>query len=133
MNVYTNLNLFLSSQLNELKCDENTKAYIVSILYKFRTTSDDCSNDSLTLLYAQAKFKQDFHTFQKIGDWLFLCNSLFPENLKNATPEYYHSIGRSSYYSCYKLLNKQWKVYESLADLFLDLSIQTRKILIRER
>jgi hypothetical protein len=127
---YNNLNSFFHKQLKELRCDENTKAYIVSVLEKFKTSASDYSKDSITILYSEAKFRQDFYTFQNIGDWLFMCNSLFPEHLNNASLEYYQSIGRLSYYSCYRLINYKWKVYETLADLFVPLSEDTR-IMIR--
>lgn len=126
-----NLNSFFNKQLEELNCDNNTKAYIVSVLEKFKTNALDYSKDSLTLLYSEAKFRQDFYTFQNIGDWLFFCNTLFPEHLNNASPEYYQSIGRLSYYSCYKLINYQWKLYEKMADEFIYLSQNTR-VMIRK-
>lgn len=128
-NLYQNLNSFFSIKLENLKCDDDTKAYIVSVLSKYKNSLGDYSKDSLTLLYAEAKFKQDFYTFQNIGDWLFFCNTLYPEHLSNASMDYYHSIGQLSYYSCYKLINKQWKLYEKMADEFTNLSTSTRNII----
>lgn len=125
------LNSFFSTQLKNLKCDDDTKAYIISVLSRFKSSSVDYSKESLTVLYAEAKFRQDFYTFQNIGDWLFFCNTLFPEHFSNASSDYYYSIGRLSYYSCYKLINKQWKLYEKMADEFVYLSSSTRNI-IRE-
>lgn len=121
-----NFNIFLSTQLQALGCDHDTKSYIIGIFDKYKNISIDYSKDSLTILYADAKYKQDFYTFQNIGDWLFFCNSLFPEHLNKASADYYHSIGRLSYYSCYNLINKQWKLYEQLADNFIVLSEETR-------
>lgn len=127
--LYNNLNGFLSKELAPLQCDNDTKAYIVSVLDKFKSSTFDYSKDSITILYTEAKFKQDFLTFQNIGDWLFFCNTLFPEHLNKASIDYYCTIGRLSYYSCYKLINKQWKLYEQMADLFPVLSVQTRYII----
>lgn len=124
-----NLTEFFSIKLENLKCDYDTRAYIVSVLERFKTASTDYSKDSLTLLYADAKFRQDFNTFQNIGDWLFFCNTLFPEHLNKASRDYYHSMGRLSYYSCYKLINRQWKLYEKMADEFVYLSHSTRNII----
>jgi hypothetical protein len=124
-----NLNTFFSNQLENLKCDYDTRAYIVSVLDRFKTISADYSKESLTVLYAEAKFKQDFYTFQNIGDWLFFCNTLFPEHLNNASQDYYYSMGRLSYYSCYKLIDRQWKLYEKMADEFVYLSHSTRHII----
>jgi hypothetical protein len=129
--VYVNLNDFFSSQLENLDCDENTRAYIVSVLAKYKTASVDYSKDSLTTIYAAAKFRQDFLIYQQLGDWLFYIHSIFPEHLNSASKDYYILIGRSSYNSCYKLLNRKWKVYEQLSDEFEYLSEETRT-LIRE-
>jgi hypothetical protein len=127
-----NLNEFFYTELEKLKCDRDTRAYVASVLTKFKTSSADLSKESITLLYAQAKFSQDFNTFQNIGDWLLYIKAFYPEHLNNASSDYYYSIGSSSYYSCYKILNKKWKLYEQLADLFPYLSLEIRKILIRE-
>src|SRR4029077_54278 len=117
--IMDNLNIFFSNELERLVCDDDTKAYIVSILSKYKHTTYDYSKDSITLLFAEAKFNHDFFRFQNIGDWLFYSFSLYPEHLNNASREYYCSIGQMSYYSCYRLMNRQWKVYERLSDDFL--------------
>jgi hypothetical protein len=126
---HKNLNSFLSQELEPLRCDGDTKAYIVSVFDKFKNSAFDYSKDSLTILYTEAKFKQDFFTFQNIGDWLFFCNTLFPEHLNRASIDYYYAIGQLSYYECYKLINKQWKLYEKMADEFIYLSNSTRRII----
>lgn len=128
-NITHSLNTFFSTQLENLECDDDTRAYIVSVLDRFKTASTDYSKDSLTLLYADAKFKQDFYTFQNIGDWLFFCNTLFPEHLNKSSQDYYYAIGQLSYYSCYRLINRQWKLYEKMADQFIYLSHSTRDII----
>lgn len=127
-----NLRDFFTTKMESLECDNDTRAYIISVLEGFKTATNDYSKESLTLLYADAKFKQDFYMFQSIGDWLFYCRSVFPEHLNKASQEYYCTIGQLSYYSCYKLLNRQWKLYEQLADRFVYLTHSTRNI-IRER
>jgi len=124
-----NLGTFFFNELEDLQCDDDTRAYIVSVLQRFKNASLDYSKESLTLLYADAKFRQDFYTFQNIGDWLFFCNTLFPSHLNNASPDYYHSLGQSSYYSCYRLINRQWKLYEKMADEFIYLSYSARNII----
>lgn len=124
-----NLRTFFTNEMENLKCDDDTRAYIVSILERFKTASIDYSKDSLTLLYADAKFRQDFYTFQNIGDWLFFCNTLFPGHLNNASKDYYYSMGQLSYYSCYRLINRQWKLYEKMADEFVYLSHSARQII----
>jgi hypothetical protein len=125
------LNKYFSSLLEELDADDDTKAYIIGVLDRFKSASIDYSKDSLTTIYAAARFRQDFLIYQQLGDWLFFCNSICPEHLNSASKDYYILIGRSSYNSCYKLLNRQWKLYEQLADQFEYLSEETRS-LIRE-
>lgn len=123
------LNDFFTNQLENLRCDRDTKAYIISVLKKFKNASEDCSKESITTLYAQAKYSQDFFTFQKVGDWLFLCSSMFPEHLNNASMDYYFSIGQSSYYYCYLILQRKWKLYEQMSDQLPELSVSTRKLI----
>lgn len=122
MVIYNTLHTFLEEQIRELNCDEEIKAYVVGTLANYNKGFIDYSNKSITLIYANAKNKQDFHTFQSVGDYLLLISSFFPEHLKNASKNYYYSIAQISYYSCYKILNKKIKVYEKLADTFIDVS-----------
>lgn len=128
-NIYQNLNVFFVQELGALRCDDDTRAYITSVFSKFRHSTFDYSGESITLVYAEARSKQDFLTFQNIGDWLFFCNTMFPEYLKDASMDYYHSLGQLSYYSCYRLINRQWKLYEKMADEFVPLSQSARKII----
>jgi|ERR1019366_3660092 hypothetical protein len=123
------LRLFFTDELEELPCDANTKAYIITIFAKYKTTAFDLSKQSITLHYAEAKTKQDFAMFQTIADWLFFCSSIFPEHLNGASTDYYHTVGQLSYHSCYKLINKTWPVYECLADEFVPLTLSTRAII----
>lgn len=127
--LYRNLNDFFMQELTSLNCKNDTKAYIVSILSKYKSPSFDYSKESITLLYSKAMYEQDFLTFQNIGDWLFFCKTLYPEHLNSASEDYFHSLARLSYYSCYKLINKKWILYENLADEFIDLTESTRKII----
>lgn len=126
---YKNLNTFFNEIFSELKCQKDTKAYIISIFSKYKLSDFDLSKDSLTLTFAQARNKQDFFTFQNLGDWIFFSKTFAPNYLKNASEEYYYTLGRMSYYSCYKLINRQWKLFEELSDNFIILENQARKIL----
>ena len=87
------------------------------------------SKDSITIQYSDAKLKNDFEKFQNIADWLFYTNALFPESLKCASKDYYYSVGRLSYFNCYRII-RQFKLYESLADDFIILSKNSGKILL---
>lgn len=127
---YKNLTNFFNDTLSELNCNSDTRAYIVSIFSKYKFSDCDLSKDSLTLTFAQARDKQDFLTFQTLGDWIFFSKSFAPQHLHHASEEYYRNLGRMSYGSCYKLINRQWKLFEELSDNFIVLEEQTRALLI---
>lgn len=84
----------------------------------YLSSRNDLSNKSIALLYSDAFFAGDFEKFKNIGDWLFFAKSMYPEHLKDGSEEYYNTLARSAYYKCFKLLNKQWLLYEELADQF---------------
>jgi len=111
-----NLEDFFIKKLNSVDCHESTRAYIISIFVKYKAAQHDLSQESVTLLYSDARTSQSFEKFQNLADWIFFIDSIFPENLQYASPEYYHTIAKLSYYSCYKLINKQWKLFEELSD-----------------
>jgi len=98
-------------------CEKKTKAYIISIFSDINNNKD-LSKDSITLLYNKALESYSFSIFQNIGDWLFFTKSMFPKSLKNASIEYYNAIASSSYYKCYIIMNRQWLIFEELADQF---------------
>jgi hypothetical protein len=130
MILQSNLKTFFQKELNSLNCDIKTKSYILTILTDYNP-ENNYSNESLTLIYAKAKHTQDFVIFQNLGDWLFFCHSVFPDCLNNASSEYYQSIARLSYYSCFRLINKKWLIFENLADDYDYLTTSTRKIFKR--
>lgn len=126
---YKNLTTFFDEVLAELPCQSDTKAYIISVFTKYKSPEFDLSKDSVTLTFSQARNKQDFLTFQNLGDWIFFSKTFAPNHLQNASEDYYRTIGRLSYYSCYKLINRQWKLFEEIADNFIILEEQTKKLL----
>ncbi len=121
-----NLSDFFDELLADLDCQSDTRAYIVSIYGKYKNATFDLSKDSVSLLLAQGRTKQDFLTYQNLGDWIFFSNTLAPSHLHHASKDYYDAVARSSYYSCYKLINRQWKLFEELADNFLFLEEQVK-------
>jgi len=52
-----------------------------------------------------------------------------PGHLRDAG-DYYENIARLSYYSCYKMVNRQWVLYQELADQFVVLERQAKEKLI---
>lgn len=126
-----NITNFFEEMLQDIQCQEDTKAYIVSIYGKYKTPDFDLSKDSLTLLYAQAQTKQDFSTYQNLGDWIFFSNTIAPKHLEHASKEYFDTLARLSYYSCYKLINRKWKLFEELSDNFVNLEFQVKNKLTK--
>lgn len=124
---YKNVTTFFEEVLNDLECHRDTKAYIISIYGKYQTAQFDLSKDSVTVLFAQARSNQDFLTYQNLGDWIFFANTLAPKHLHHASKDYYDTVARLSYYSCYKLINRQWKLFEELSDNFNSLESQVKK------
>lgn len=123
---HKNIINFFDELLIDLECRQDTKAYIASIYGKYRSADHDLSKDSVTLLFAQARAKQDFLTYQNLGDWIFFINTMAPKHLSGASKDYYDTIARVSYYTCYKLINRQWKLFEELSDNFPILEAQVR-------
>jgi hypothetical protein len=130
MESFKSLNDYFQVKLQKLECEEELKAYIVSIFAKYKSANTDLSKHSVTIEFSLAKFDRDFAKFQNIGDWLFFTNTLYPESLSHASKSYYHSVGQMSYYSCYTIV-KNWKLYEQMADRFVYLSDTTRSIIRR--
>lgn len=123
------LNDFFYEEFNSLNCREDTKAYVVNMFDKLSKPEFDFSKESLTILYYEAKTKQSFLIFQQLADWLFICNTLYPEHLNKANIEYYHTLARISYFACYKMMNKTWVAFEELSDDFVPLSTQAHIII----
>lgn len=115
----TSLENFFIDKVKCIPCQEDTKAYIVSTFVGFKKCepSHNLHRKSITLEYNKAQLEHSFELYQQIGDWILFIKSMYPESL-DASGEYYDSIARLSYYKCYRIVNKQWKLYEELADKF---------------
>jgi hypothetical protein len=122
---------FFDEILIDLKCPADTRAYIVSIYSKFKSANFDLSKNSITVLYSQARSKQDFLSYQNIADYLFFIKSIAPEYLVNASEDYYNTIARLSYYSCFNITQKQLYFYQNLADDFIFLTKQAEEKLAK--
>lgn len=121
-----NISKFFEEVLSDLTCQDDTKAYIISIFNKYISAQHDLSKNSVTLLFSQARHNHDFLTYQNLGDWIFFQNTLNGSYLRDASKDYYDTIARLSYNSCYKLINKKWKLFEELSDNFIILEDQTK-------
>lgn len=123
---HRNVTKFFEEILYDLECQSDTKAYIIGIFGKYKSSEFDLSKDSVTVLFSQARTKQDFSSYQNLGDWIFFANTIAPNHLRFASKDYYDTVARLSYYSCYRLINKQWKLFEELSDNFLILENQVK-------
>jgi len=97
--------------------------YIEGVLSQYIHAQDDYSKDSVTLRFIQAQAQMNFAGYQKLGDWIFFLSSVFPEAAQQHKTVY-SMIGQSCYKKCFILLNKEWVLYEELADNFVPLSNQ---------
>ena len=124
MTITMSIREFFKEKVQNIPCHEDTKAYIVSTFVGFKRTvpgseasSKDLSDKSITIEYIQAQEERSFERYQQLGDWILFNNAMFPESLV-VSDEYYSSIARLSYYKCYQIVNREWKLYEELADNF---------------
>ena len=117
--IYQKENLFdfFNEIINIPNCEEKTRSYIISIFADIKI-KDDLSNKSVTLLYNNAIQNYSFEEFRKIADWLFIAKSIYPDSLNGASKSYYNSIAQTAYHKCYIIMNKQWLIFEELADQF---------------
>lgn len=128
MEIFSNLEKVLIKRLVDLNCDDLTRAYIASILIKYKNTNFDYSRDSLTLLFEKASMERNFLLFQNIGDWIFFSQSIFPQHYISLQ-SYIENLGRLSYDRCYKIINKEFKIYQNLADDLPYLTKQTSRLI----
>lgn len=119
------LDHWFADRLQNLKCREDTRAYVAGVLSGFKT-NDDMSRESIVLAFYDAKSKGDFVSFQKIGDWVLWSGVIAPAAIKDHR-EVVESIGRMSYYTCHRIMRGQWNLYEELADNLPRISICVRK------
>jgi hypothetical protein len=124
---HQNVSDFFNDLLTDIKCRPDTRAYIVSIFSKYKTADHDLSQYSIGERFCQARQTSNFASYQNLADYLFFCNSVAPQFLNNASKDYYDTIARLSYYSCYRLINRQWLCFEELADQLLMLEDQVQQ------
>ena len=124
--VHNDITFFFEKIFEDLDCQPDTRAYIVSIYAKYKNSKHDLSKDSITLIFMQARIKHNFSSYQNLGDLIFFSNTIAPSHLKNASKDYYDTIGRLSYLSCYNLINRKWKLFEEISDNFIILENQVK-------
>lgn len=124
-----NIGEYLRQRLSALNCHDLTRAYIVSIFEKQKSTENDYSTNSMTILYAQATEVNNFALLQNLADWIFFCQVLFPNHLRAASNDYYNAIAQGSYHRCHQLLNRQLDIYHQLSEEFPILVRKTKQLM----
>lgn len=108
---------YFKPTIDKLSYSAELNAYLLNILIEIDHL-ENLSKDSLTLKYIEARRNYNLKLYQSLGDWILFCQTYFPAHLHNAEEKYYNSLAQSSYYACYLLLNRQWKLFEELADMY---------------
>jgi len=90
------------------------RAYLTGLFTQQAVNPIDYSKASLVLTYAQVRSVRDLETLQAVGDWVLWVDTMLPAH-QATYREAAQSIGRASYYRCYRLV-REWRVYEELAD-----------------
>jgi len=103
--------------IDKLAYSSELNSYLLNLLVN-ASKLENFSNNSLTLKYIEAQANYNFNSYQALGDWILFCQVYAPAHLKGAEEKYYNALAQNSYYSCYVLLKKQWKLFEELADLY---------------
>ena len=119
------------SKLQGLEYKPETIAYVAGVL---KTLAHPSSNDafeqrSIVLAYADARLSGDFIKFQRIGDYVLWAETIIPESIA-LDREVVVTIGKLSYYTCYRLTQRSWPVYVELAEQLPAISAAARKRLI---
>jgi hypothetical protein len=110
------LSLWFADALEDLKCRQDTRAYVVGALSKRWLDEDDLSDRSLVLTYASARNERSFVGLQRIGDWILYSESIHPLTRDDAQKELVVALGQCSYEACDRLLMHRWPLYEELAE-----------------
>jgi len=124
------LTTWFSQQLDDIRCHEDTKAYVVNLLSRFKP-EDELADRSVVVAYAAAKQSGDFSSFQRIGDWVLWAEAIQP-GLVSLERHVVSSIGRLSYYACHRIMRGQWRLYEELADELLPIAADVRRKLAKQ-
>jgi hypothetical protein len=125
----TGISDHFAERLTGIPASPEAVAYVVGVLGKRKWDGEDLSNQSVLLAYLDANERGDFVGFQRIGDWVLFIDSVMPAHF-NGVREFVESVGRLSYYRCFRLMGQQWRVYEELADEFPRLVTSVRKRLV---
>lgn len=127
----TGLEGWFADRLRGLSYRPETLAYVAGVMKALGhpREGDDMSRRSVVLAYAEARRTGDFVTYQRIGDWVLWADALVPESIA-AEKDAVLTLGRLSYYACYRLMRYKWDVYEELADDLPRITARVRRAIV---
>lgn len=122
----TRLDSWFAEVLQDVRCSADTRAYVTGVLASFKTTQQMLDpSASIVVSFANARRSGEFSAFQRLGDnvlWLgAFCHQAIGDH------ELVETIGRSAYFSCYKILDRKWRCYEELADTLPSIIFDVRR------
>jgi len=104
---------WFDKRLDAVRCEHETRAYLAGLMTERAKSVQDAG--SITLAYASARNQGSFEQFQQLGDRV-LWAGIFVADEFDEYNKLYENIGRLCYYTCYRLLDRRWRLYEELAD-----------------
>jgi len=105
-----------AARVADLNATRTARAYIEGV-FNSQVPSEravDLSRESVVLAYARVRERFDFEQAQRLADWILWNLSWFPESVSGHR-EVVESLGRLSYYRCYRII-PSWIVFDELAD-----------------
>lgn len=127
IDIFCNFRVIVEKDFDTLKVSDEVKAYLSSLFLTMleKSSENDIYNDSIVLAYLEAKKSGTFDRFRRVGDHITWTATVFPGRL-SAHYDMAIDIARSSYYSCWRLLNKKWSLYEELGNDLPDIVMEAR-------
>jgi hypothetical protein len=105
---------WFEKRLADIPCTRETRTYIAGVMMKYVVSNNDNLCDrSIVLAWAEARDSHDIVKFQRLGDWILWSASLVPQSFDSLG--IVQAVGQQSYDACYRLLRRQWKLYDELA------------------
>lgn len=120
------LDSWFAEVLREVRCSDDTRAYVTGVLAGFKTTQQMLDpSASIVVLFADARRSGEFSAFQRLGDNVLWLGAFCHEAIDDH--KLIETIGRSAYFSCYTLLGRRWRCYEELADTLPSIIFDVRR------
>jgi len=128
LNLVASLDRWFSDRLQGLKCSPEALAYVSGVLAGYRRGDRNMGAESIVLAYRDAAQAGDFAGFQRLGDWVLFVDIVCPRHI-DPSRELIESLGRRSYYTCYRMMMGRWRLYEELADGLPRIASGARRLL----